>query len=83
MDGDTLRIGLLLRRSETPDMIEQATSIYRHARPSTARDWFITPETLAGCGSQSQPLAQPGAQLVKSQTETRHNLDVVEAYAYV
>jgi hypothetical protein len=67
-------------------MIEQATSIYRHARPSPARDWFITPETLAGCGSQSQqsqPLAQPGERLVKSQTETRHNLDVVEAYAYV
>ena len=83
MDGDTLRIGLLDHVGCLGPTKEQATSIYRHARPSTARDWFITPETLAGCGSQSQPLAQPGAQLVKSQTETRHNLDVVEAYAYV
>jgi len=51
-----------------------------------ARDWFTTLETLAGGvaqSQQSQPLAQPGGQLVKSQTETGHNLDLVEAQNHV
>ena len=56
----TLRIGLLLRSSaSTPDMIEQATSIYREARTSRARWTFVRAKPERHAAQQRAVLGPP------------------------